>query len=151
LEFVPNQTQTLELESALHLSAADIASTLTGILPLIGGDGEEKVDDSKLLPLGEPPWFSRSARRFSAATSAQPASALSHSYPPKLPTSAIELPSTGSSATSITESRFEETRRVPEEARSRRLLWRSLLYFACQCFSTFVGGWNDSATVSTTQ
>jgi hypothetical protein len=37
---------------------------------------------------------------------------------------------------------------LPADVRSKREAWRARAYYASQCFSLFLGGWNDAATVS---
>src|SRR6185437_7297907 len=90
------------------------------------------------------------ARRLSATHSIRP-SIQDVTYPPPPILIVPELPYVDSSTSSPTDSKLEEEERhVPETIRTKRQLWFARLYFAAQCFSTFVGGWNDSATVCAT-
>jgi hypothetical protein len=146
MELVPNPSQTLELQTSFETPVFDTTSSLTGVLPLIGGSHEAKVDGTKLFPLDGSMRSGPQARRASA-TSIRPASILSSSYPLK-PAVAVTLPTNSEAGESISPVESKEERHIPVAIESRRQVWRARLYFATQCFSLFLGGWNDSATVS---
>lgn len=91
-------------------------------------------------------------RRLSASASIRPTSISILPYLPEKvtranPPSPSETVSTTVAGSPIDE-KFEEADQVcQKEVRSTRQLWRSRFIYWTQCYSVFLGGWNDSATV----
>lgn len=142
MALVPHQTQILD-PTLVHEDVID--STPIGILPLIGESQTDLIDSSKLFPT----LASTSQRRPSASSSVKPAIALNLglTYPPRLQ-STIVLPPPSTDVSPAESDSKELHHAAPPAVNTRRQVWRSRVQYAALCFSIFLGGWNDSATVS---
>lgn len=151
MELVPNQNQAIELDTIELYPTFSANTPVTGVIPLIGGTHADKFDHGKLRPLDESPHVGPTIRRPSQV-SVRPSSIINFPYSNRQSISILPAPlpspSESESGKSLHGSESKEERRLPAEVRSKREAWRARVYYASQCFSLFLGGWNDSATVS---